>query len=114
VREVVFPNHDAVTTETTTWSVDVECDRPCTYTVDLVAVAPAPTSALDRLTGATSLRTTGIALAAWPTTAKLPSERLAAGIYQYVVRVFELGRPGTAVTRFSDVFAVEPEIASPA
>ena len=116
VREVVFPDHESVaaTTTTTTWSVDVACDRPCKYTVDVVPVAPAPASALDRLTGTTSLQAVGIAFAGPPTTAKLPPERLEAGSYQYVVRVSELGRAGTAVTRYSDVFSVEPELASPA
>ncbi len=111
LRSVAFPEAGPVTTATTTWSVDVECDRPCSYRVEVVPVVPAPLSPLDRLTRPTSLRTTGIAFGFVPTTATLPSERLPAGVYQYVVRVFELGRPGTAVTRYSDAFSVEQDLA---
>ena len=114
LREIAFADHESApaTTETTAWSVDVTCDRPCKYSVAIVPVAPAPASALDRLTSTSSLSTAGVALGGAATTATLPSERLEAGIYQYVVRVFELRRPGAAVTRYSDVFSVEPELAS--
>jgi hypothetical protein len=114
VREVVFTDHESVPATTTRWSVDVACDRPCRYVIEIAPGAPAPISALDRLTGAASLQATGYAVESVPTRATLPSERLAPGIYQYVVRVFQIGRPGTAVTRYSDLFSVEPELASPA
>lgn len=114
LRRVVFPEPEPVTAERTEWSVEVECDRPCRYTVEIVAVAPAPASALDRLTGTTSLQTSGYAPGLVPTRATLPSQRLSPGLYQYVARVFEIGRPGTAVTRYSDFFSVDPELASPA
>ena len=42
-----------------------------------------------------------------PIEISLPSEAIPPGLYQYALRVSAFGKPGTAVTRFSEPFTIE-------
>ena len=86
------------------WRVELTCSRPCSYTARLVGTepwAPAPPSALRLLLGGLGA-VKGVVAANEPVAAELTAFDLEPGTYQIVVRVFETGRPGTAVVRTSD------------
>jgi hypothetical protein len=84
------------------WRVELTCSRACSYAARLVGTEPwAPPSALRVLLGRVSA-VTGSALPNEPAAAELSAAGLEPGAYQIVVRVFETGRPGTAVVRTSE------------
>jgi hypothetical protein len=76
--------------------VDLSCTETCSYALELVAVAD----------GTTAATATGSATSA--TTISLPIVTLAAGTYEYALRVSSADRPGTGVTRFSTPFELSP------
>jgi hypothetical protein len=82
------------------WRIELSCSRACTYTARVVDTNPwTPPSAL-RLLLPTAVK--GAVAPNEATSAALPAAGLDPGTYQIVVRVFETGRPGTAVVRTSD------------
>jgi hypothetical protein len=86
------------------WRVELTCSRACTYSTRVVDTSPwTPSTALRLLlpTGAKGAVAPNEAVAA-----ELPAAGLDPGAYQIVVRVFETGRPGTAVVRTSDPLVV--------
>ena len=74
------------------FSVELACSGWCTYRAQL----------LDADTGAVVSAATGDVDG--PATVALPAPDRPAARYQYALRVFRTGRPGTAVTRFSSAF----------
>jgi hypothetical protein len=70
------------------------CGLPCTYKLQI----------LDATTGkpvaSASGKTVGL------TTVKIPAADLAPGQYEYALRAFKCGKPGTAESRFSTAFAL--------
>jgi hypothetical protein len=76
-------------------SVDLTCASPCTYQLRV----------LDATTGAAVASAAG--KAASEQTIAVPTEGLAAGSYQYALRVFKCGKPGTTETRYSRPFALQ-------
>jgi hypothetical protein len=88
------------------WHVELSCSRACSYSARLVDTNPwAPSSSLRLLLG----RPAAVKGAAAPNeaaSADLAAAGLDPGAYQIVVRVFETGRPGTAVVRTSDPLVV--------
>jgi hypothetical protein len=70
------------------------CLLPCTYELRVLDVA----------TGDVAARATGNAVGL--ATVKLPAASVPAGEYQYALRVFKCGKPGTAETRFSTSFGL--------
>ncbi|HEU5362078.1 MAG TPA: hypothetical protein VFU56_01995 [Gaiellaceae bacterium] len=70
------------------------CLLPCTYEMRVLDVA----------SGDVVARETGNAVG--PATVKLPTSSVPPGEYQYALRVFKCGKPGTAETRFSTSFAL--------
>lgn len=84
----------------------VACDRPCTYVARLEPVDPERVvTALDLLIDAGE-PVAGVAPMGEPTVVRLAAEPLTPATYQAAVRVFETGRPGTAVVRFGEPFTV--------
>jgi hypothetical protein len=75
---------------------DFSCTEPCTYALRVV----------DASTGAVAAETGGNAVG--PQALTIPATDLAAGLYQYVLRVFKCGKPGTGQTSFSVPFSVVP------
>jgi len=80
-----------------TLAVDLFCSTPCSYRADVV----------DARTGAVVSGAAGKANGALTVT--IPSDDLAGGDYQYALRVFKSGKPGTAETRYSRKFTVPGE-----
>ena len=70
------------------------CNLPCTYVLQV----------LDATTGkpvaSVGGKTVGV------TTVKIPAADLKPGRYEYALRAFKCGKPGTAETRFSTAFAL--------
>ncbi|MFL5934497.1 MAG: hypothetical protein ACJ755_11635, partial [Gaiellaceae bacterium] len=90
------------------WRVELTCSRDCSYTARVVGTEPwAPPSALRLLVGELGA-VTGSAASNESATAELTAFGLEPGAYQIVVRVFETGRPGTAVVRMSEPLVVSP------
>ena len=86
------------------WRVELTCSRACTYSARVVDTSPwTPSSAL-RLLLPSSAKGAGAPNEA--AAAELPAAGLDPGAYQVVVRVFETGRPGTAVVRTSEPLVV--------
>jgi hypothetical protein len=84
------------------WRVELACSRACSYAARLVSTDPwAPPTALRLLLGELGA-VEGVLAANEPASAELTALGLAPGAYQVVVRVFETGRPGTAVVRTSE------------
>ena len=75
------------------FAVDLDCALPCAYRAQV----------LDAATGAVLAATEGDAVGAETIRIPPPAER--AGSYQYALRIFTAGRPGTAVERYSRPFA---------
>jgi hypothetical protein len=88
--------HDPTTTPSAL-NVDLTCTLPCSYQLRVLdastgtAVASADSNAVGNQT------------------ITIPTAGLDAGSYQYALRVFKCGKPGTAETRFSRPFALESE-----
>ena len=78
-------------------TVDLFCSTPCSYRADVV----------DARTGAVVSGAAGKANGALTVT--VPSDDLAGGDYQYALRVFKSGKPGTAETRYSRKFTIPGE-----
>ena len=96
LREVVFAGTE----------VTVTCDRPCIYAARLVPIEPSEVvTAIDLLTEA-GTPVQGVLGVGAQTAVPLAAAPVAPTTYQVMVRVFELGRPGTAVVRFSEPFTV--------
>ena len=119
LERVVFPEEERVAHDHEEWKVELECDGPCEYRASIRAVPeaePEPEPAVangDRRTGAVLLASSGQVNSEEPHVAELPAERLPAGTYQYVIRVFQVRKPGTAVVRLSAPFTVEEEPPAP-
>lgn len=106
VREVTFPKRDSYPVKNDRWEADVTCDRPCQFVGRIVPAEPAAVvRALDLLTE-TALSVEGSAPGRRKTAVRFPEQPLAAGTYQFVVRIFETGKPGTSAVRFSEPFTV--------
>ncbi len=105
---VTFSGQRSFGDDNQTWSADLTCDRACRFQARIVAAgAPQLLSPLELLRGATTLAVEGEAPERQQVTVTLPPEPLAAGTYQFVLRVFETGKAGTAVVRYSEPFSVE-------
>jgi hypothetical protein len=76
--------------------VDLSCDSLCSYRADVI----------DLHDGEVAAHADGDALGAKQVA--IPTDDLAPGTYQYALRAFGRGRPGTAVTRTSRAFRIEP------
>jgi hypothetical protein len=74
--------------------IDVTCDAPCTYEAQVI----------DLQDGDVVAKADGNADGAQ--TVSIPDEGLGPGNYQYTLRVFAFGKPGTAVDRFSRPFVL--------
>jgi hypothetical protein len=70
------------------------CNLPCTYQVQI----------LDATTGKPVASAGGKAVGL--TTVQIPTTDLEPGQYEYALRAFKCGKPGTAETRFSTAFAL--------
>jgi hypothetical protein len=77
-------------------SVDFSCALPCTFQLRVIDATS------SEVVGATD----GKAVGAFA--ANIPTAALASGTYQYVLRIFKCGKPGTAEMRFSRPFAFSP------
>lgn len=107
LRTVAFPPESSFPEGHTDWRVGLTCDRPCRYSLRIEpAEPPAVVASLALLTGATALRATGAAPAGVASEVLFAEEPLIPGRYQFVLRVFETGRPGTAVVRIGEPFLV--------
>jgi hypothetical protein len=107
LRSVVWPAVSEFVESHADWSARLTCDRPCRYDLRIERVLePEIVSPLAALTLPRSLGRGGSAPVGVPHRAALPSQALLPGRYQYVLRVFEARRPGTAVVRISKPFTV--------
>jgi hypothetical protein len=70
------------------------CSQPCTYQLRV----------LDATTGEPVASASGNAVGL--ATVKIPAAELPPGQYEYALRAFKCGKPGTAETRFSTAFAL--------
>jgi hypothetical protein len=78
-------------------TTDFSCALPCSYRLRVI----------DAATSEVVAATEGKAVGA--TTAAIPATELADGTYQYALRIFKSGKPGTAEMRFSRPFAYSTE-----
>jgi hypothetical protein len=92
VDGVVF--HEPSPTVPSTLAVDFSCALPCSYELRVIDASTADVVA------ATEGKAVG------EESATLPADTLGPGTYQYALRVFKSGKPGTAETRFSRPFSV--------
>jgi hypothetical protein len=76
--------------------IDLFCDAACSYRAQLI----------DLQDGQVVATADGNAAGAGEQTVSLPAESLGPGGYQYALRAFTYGKPGTAVTRFSRPFTI--------
>src|SRR5215208_6730452 len=83
--------------------VDFSCTASCTYEARVVRVD----------SGSVAVTATGAA-AAGDHGLDVASDDLEAGTYQYAFRASAIGRPGTAVTRYSRPFTIRREVPQPA
>jgi hypothetical protein len=88
---VVF--HGPSSTDPSLLTVDFSCLLPCSYQFRVI----------DATSGEVAAASEGKAVGAESVT--LPTAALASGTYQYALRIFKCGKPGTAETRFSRPFA---------
>ena len=91
VDGVVF--HEPSPTDPSTLAVDFSCALPCSYQLRVIDATSSDVVA------ATEGKAVGEA------TATLATGGLTSGTYQYVLRIFKSGKPGTAEMRFSRPFA---------
>ena len=96
---VVF--YEATAAAPRTAQVQFTCVQPCTYELRI----------LDATTSDVVATSAGNAVGLQTTL--LPVDELDPGRYQYALRVFKCGKPGTAETRFSRPFAVTSEVPVP-
>jgi hypothetical protein len=99
VDGVVF--YEASTAAPRTLQVQFTCAQPCTYEVRVI---DAKTS---DIVAATDGKAVGLQ------TSQLPVDELDPGRYQYALRVFKCGKPGTSETRFSRPFVVGTDVTPP-
>lgn len=115
LERIDFPKAERVAHDHADWRVELECDGPCEYRVRIRTVPePEPATADGEVRRPPVLTVSGEIDSDEPHVATLPAEPLPAGTYQYVVRVFQARKPGTAVVRLSAPFTVaekppEPE-----
>ena len=83
------------------FAVELSCPAACTYRADL----------LDADTGAVVSAARGDALGMQ--TVAIPPPAAPSARYQYALRVFAAGRPGTAVARYSSPFDAQPVALAP-
>jgi hypothetical protein len=109
VDGVVF--HEPSPSDPSTLAVDFSCALPCSYQLRVIDATSSD------LVAATEGKAVGVAAAT------LAAGGLASGTYQYVLRVFKSGKPGTAEMRFSrpftfsattDAVPAPPDLVSPA
>jgi hypothetical protein len=106
---VRFPDTSTVETTNERWTLDLVCRSACRYDARIVAVPTATGAFARRLVRPTTvLAARGTVAGKRIRSIALPARPLEPGSYRFKVRVFTVGRPGTAVVRYSDVFAVEP------
>jgi hypothetical protein len=91
VDGIVF--HETSPTDPSTLAVDFSCALPCSYQLRLIDATSSDVVA------ATEGKAVGDSIATFATAG------LASGTYQYVLRIFKSGKPGTAEMRFSRPFA---------
>jgi hypothetical protein len=110
VQKVEFPNVRSFAANHRVWEASVTCDRPCKFVARIVPSEPeVVVTALDLLTGQ-GVSVEGTAPGRRKTQLKFPPQPLSEGSYQFVVRLFDPGKPGTSVVRFSEPFQVgEPK-----
>jgi hypothetical protein len=82
------PSPDTPSKLETTFS----CELPCSYELRV----------LDAATGDVAAATTGTVVGF--TSVDVPTDKLQPGSYEYALRVFKCGKPGTAETHFSSAF----------
>jgi len=92
VSGIVF--HEPSATDPRVLAVDFSCTLPCSYQLRV----------LDAQTSEVVAATEGKAVGGQTST--LPAAGLAAGTYEYALRVFKCGKPGTATTRYSRPFTL--------
>ena len=92
VDDVVFSGPSA--SAPNTLQTGFTCNLPCTYRLQV----------LDATTGRAVASASGKAVGL--TTVKIPVVDLSPGQYEYALRAFKCGKPGTAETRFSTAFAL--------
>jgi hypothetical protein len=92
VADVVFGGPS--TSAPDTLQTGFTCNLPCTYRLQV----------LDAATGHPVASASGKAVGL--TTVKVPAAELSPGQYEYALRAFKCGKPGTAETRFSTAFAL--------
>lgn len=95
---VVFraPSTSTSTSTSPTLETDFSCGLPCSYELRV----------LDAATGDVVAATEGKVVG--PEVATLPTAGIPPGDYQYELRVFKCGKPGTAELRTSQAFALAP------
>ena len=92
VDDVVFGGPSASAPDTL--QAGFTCNLPCTYQLQI----------LDATTGKPVASAGGKAVGL--TTVKIPIAELVPGQYEYALRAFKCGKPGTAEMRFSTAFAL--------
>ena len=92
VDDVVFSGPSA--SAPNTLQTGFTCNLPCTYRLQV----------LDATTGHPVASASGKAVGL--TTVKIPVVDLSPGQYEYALRAFKCGKPGTAETRFSTAFSL--------
>ena len=89
--------HEPTTPPADALNVDLTCTSPCSYRLRV----------LDATTGAAVASADGKAVG--NETITIPTAGLGAGSYQYALRVFKCGKPGTTETRYSRSFVLDSE-----
>jgi hypothetical protein len=92
VGDVIFFAPSIV--EPSTMETEFSCARPCTYEVRVV----------DAVTG--DVAATAVGKAVGSMSVSIPAADLEPGTYQYALRVFKCGKPGTAESRYSRAFTI--------
>ena len=87
--------HEPTTTTPIALSVDLTCALPCSYQLHVV----------DATTGDAVASADGKAVN--EQTVTIPTDGLVTGDYQYALRVFKCGKPGTTETRYSRPFVLQ-------
>ena len=91
--DVVF--HTPAAAPGSPFAIDLSCTLPCTYRAEV----------LDAQTGAPVAVASGDAIG--QETIEIGAPAASVSSYQYALRVFGAGRPGTAVTRYSRTFTAD-------
>jgi hypothetical protein len=77
--------------------IDLTCDAACTYHAQLIDLDDGQVAA-----------TADGESPGEQATVSIPADAINPGTYQYVLRAYTAGRPGTAVTRYSEPFTIPP------